>query len=159
MSSKRILEALSRRVDFAYEVGERLGHAFDHFLLSSHGRGYEWTDPRTPTKFGCAAGSICSVVNSQAEEKSQIGIKILPTGKATVGIAEWTMNDCGNWEGQDDISVELLLDQENDVDDTVALILAEVMLEGTDFSRCLRSYVEEQLSLKPSSDAFPSPNR
>lgn len=157
MISEGPLGALAYRIKFANDVGDRLGAVLDAFMATEHGNSFVWSEPSVPERFGTAMGAIASKPEPDAQQRSNISIWVHSHGVVHVGICEWTMNDCGDWE-DDERSIAVDFDQREDADDVVAIVLGRIISGGTGFSNALSSYVETALAQGPELGNDPSPN-
>lgn len=155
MISKGTLDALQRRVEFTYQVGEQVGQVWDTFLKTQEGQTFEWKDEDGPDIFGQAKGSIRIKPSKKQTEKASVSITLKSSGQAFLSIAEWQLNDLGGWD-EDSESLEIDLDPDRGADEATAQILTVMISSGSKFGKQFRRFIEASLpedhSPKPAPD-------
>ncbi len=157
VSIEETLAALSRRIAFTYEVGDRLGEVLEEFLRSPYGQSFEWKSSDLTNTFGQVQGNIRTRPTPKQTEKSSVLLNLKPSGAVTVAMADWRLNDVGDWE-EDAESVEVKIDTEKPTEEVTAKILSAIIASSSTFGLSLRAFVENTLSASPYPSFRPEPN-
>lgn len=156
MSTEGTLATLSERIEFTYEIGDRLSEVLSDFLGSRAGQSFEWKNSHGPNAFGQVQGVLRTRKSSEQTEKSSILLNLKPSGLVTIGISDWTLNDVGDWEEETE-TVHEKIEPAQSSEEAAAQVLSAIMASSSKFGVSLQLFLEDQLSSIPSASLDPEP--